>query len=74
MRRQEEHGRLSEADRLEVGDRIKTGQTHAEVAAAVGCSTKSIQRLLIRTGGFAPRGRNRSPLHLSPSERRSLEA
>ncbi len=72
MRRREEHGRLSEGDRLEVGDRIKSGQTHAEVAVAVGCSTKSIQRLLIRTGGLAPRGRNRSPLHLTTAEREEI--
>ena len=52
MRRREKYGRLSEKDRLEIGDRIWSGQTHAEAAAAVGCSTKSIQRLLTRTGGL----------------------
>ncbi len=29
MRPMEKYGRLSEADRLETGDRIKNGQTHA---------------------------------------------
>ena len=72
MRQREKYGRRSEADRLEIGDRIKNGQTHAEVAAAVGCSTKSIQRLLIRTGGLAPRGRNRSPHHLTVAERKEI--
>ena len=36
MRRREKYGRLSEKDRLEIGDRIWSGQTHAEAAAAVG--------------------------------------
>ncbi|WP_419941019.1 hypothetical protein [Candidatus Palauibacter sp.] len=45
MRVREAYGKLSEADRLEIGDRIKNWQTHAEVASAVGCSTKSVQRL-----------------------------
>ncbi|WP_425154961.1 helix-turn-helix domain-containing protein [Candidatus Palauibacter sp.] len=72
MRRREEYGRLSEADQLEIGDRIKRGETHAEVAAAVGCSTKSVQRLLIRTGGLAPRGRNRSPHHLTVADREEI--
>ena len=44
MRQRERYGRLSEADRIEVGARIRGGQTHAEIAAAVGCSTKSVQR------------------------------
>lgn len=35
MRRREEYGRLSEEDRFEVGVRIKSEQTHAEVAVAV---------------------------------------
>ena len=72
MRRREKYGRLSEADRLEIGDRIWSGQTHAEAAAAVGCSTKSIQRLLTRTGGLAPRGRNRSPRQLTVAEREEI--
>ncbi len=72
MRQREKYGRLSEADRVEIGDRIKNGQTHAEIAAAVGCSTKSVQRLLIRTGGLAPRGRNRSPHHLTVAEREEI--
>ena len=72
MRRREKYGRLSEKDRLEIGDRIWSGQTHAEAAAAVGCSTKSIQRLLTRTGGLAPRGRNRSPCQLTVAEREEI--
>ena len=65
MGQREEHGRLSGKDRLEIRDRIHKGQTHSEVAAEVGCSTKSIQRLSIRTGGLPSRSRNRSPKHLT---------
>ncbi len=52
MRPREEYGKLSRSDRLEVRERIRTGQTHAEIASAIGCSTKSVQRLLVRTGGY----------------------
>ena len=72
MRKRGKYGRLSEADRLEVGARIRSGQTHAEIAAAVGCSTKSVRRLLNRTGGLPPRGRNRSPRHLTVAEREEI--
>ena len=72
MRRRGEYGRLSEAERLEIGDRLNGGQTHAEVAAAIGCSTKSIQRLLVRTGGLALRGRCRSLRHLTVAERKEI--
>lgn len=40
------HGRrLSTAERLEIRHRVARGETHAAVAGAVGCSSKSIQRL-----------------------------
>lgn len=59
-------------DRIEVGAWIRGGQTHAEIAVAVGCSTKSVQRLLNRTGGLPLRGRHRSPLHLIVAEREEI--
>lgn len=46
MRRRGAHGRLTSADRLEVRLRIAAGERYEAVAAAVGCSTKSVQRLL----------------------------
>jgi hypothetical protein len=47
------HGRqLSVAEHLEIRPRIAAGQTFAAAASAVGCSTKSIQRLMIRCGGL----------------------
>ena len=41
-------------------------------ASAVGCSTKSIQRFMARTGGLFPKVRERSPLRLSPGDREEL--
>ena len=72
MRQRGKYGRLIEADRLEIADRIRGGQTHAEVATAIGCSTKSIQRLLNRTGGLTPQARNRSPRQLTAAEREEI--
>ena len=68
MRRRGEHGRrLNNAERLEIHRRVTAGETFEQAAGAVGCSTKSIQRLLVRTGGLVPRVRPRSPLRLSNS-------
>ncbi len=73
MRVQRNHGRrLSAAERLEIQRRVGSGATHAAVAVAVGCSTKSVQRLLIRTGGLVPRREDRSLLHLSLAEREEI--
>jgi len=67
------HGRrLSAAERVALLARVGAGDTHAMAAAAVGCSTKSIQRLFVHTGGLAPRRRERSPLRLSPGEREEI--
>jgi transposase, IS30 family len=64
--------RLSEADRAEIERRIQDGETFATVAAAVGCSTKSIQRYLVLTGGIKQRRRQRSALRLSLREREEI--
>jgi IS30 family transposase len=48
------------------------GETFTVAAAAVGCSTKSIQRLMARTGGLKARARARSPLRLSGADREEL--
>jgi transposase, IS30 family len=72
-RRSLEHGKqLSQADHREIQRRISAGSTFATAAAAVGCSTKSIQRLMARTGGLMQRLRERSPLRLSLAEREEL--
>ena len=44
--------RLSHADRAEIERLIWGGETFETAAAAVDCSTKSIQRFLALTGGL----------------------
>jgi IS30 family transposase len=73
MRRWGDHGRrLSYAEHVEIRRRIAEGETFASAAAAVGCSTKSIQRLLIKVGGLQRPTRERSPRRLSCSDREEL--
>jgi len=64
--------RLSQADRSEIERLIWSGETFATAAAAVGCSTKSIQRFLALTGGLKRRIKVRSALRLSLGEREEL--
>ena len=64
--------RLSSADRDRVQILLRSGGTHREVAAASGCSSKSVQRLLKRTGGLKSRARPRSALRLSALEREEI--
>jgi IS30 family transposase len=64
--------RLSQADRQEIERRIRAGETFEATAAAVGCSTKSIQRFLALTGGIKQRIKERSPLRISLSEREEI--
>ena len=47
--------RLTCAERLELQRRVRAGEKHVTAAAAVGCSSKSVQRLLAKTGGIKPR-------------------
>jgi IS30 family transposase len=73
MGKRVDHGhRLTEADRFEMQRRITAGETFAATAAAVGCSTKSIQRFMRHTGGMRPKAWNRSLRHLSLAEREDV--
>ena len=73
QRRRADHGRrLSHEDHGEIQRRVSEGETFASAAAAVGCSTKSIQRFMARTGGMMPRSRARSPRRLSLADREEL--
>ena len=73
QRQRADHGRrLSREDHVEIQRRVSEGATFARAAAAVGCSTKSIQRFMARTGGMMPRLRARSPLRLSLADREEL--
>lgn len=73
MGKRADHGhRLTEADRLEIQRRVTAGETFASAAAAVGCSTKSIQRFMAWTGAMRPKVRKRSPCHLSLEAREEV--
>ena len=73
LRRHGDHARrLSEQERRELQRRVAEGESFASAAAAVGCSTKSIQRLIAKTGGLRQRLPVRSPLRLSLAEREEL--
>ena len=64
--------RLSQADRSEIERLIWGGETFETAAAAVGCSTKSIQRFLALTGGLKRRVKERSALRLSLADREEI--
>ena len=64
--------RLSQADRGRIEQLIRSGESFATTAGAVGCSIKSIQRYLRLTGGLKSRGRERSPRRLSLEDREEL--
>jgi len=64
--------RLSQADLCEIERLIWGGETFEAAAAAVGCSTKSIQRFLALTGGVKRRVKERSALRLSLADREEL--
>lgn len=64
---------LTGAEHGEIHRRIEAGETFVKVAAAIGCSTKSIQRLLDGKPGAARRKtRARSARRLSSAEREEL--
>jgi len=63
--------RLSRADRSEIERLIWSGETFEKAAAAVGCSTKSIQRFLALTGGLKRRINVRRFVYRWLTERRS---
>ena len=63
---------LTSAERLELQLRVRAGETHQAAATAVGCSAKSVQRLLVKTGGIKPRSKPQSALRLSLQEREEI--
>ncbi len=64
--------RLRHADYLEIQRRLSEGESYASVGAAVGCSTKTIQRFMLRVGGLLERSQGRCALRLSVAEREEL--
>jgi IS30 family transposase len=64
--------RLTDAERVELQRRVGSGETFARAASAVGCSTKSIQRLLAGRGVTKKRTKPRALLRLSLAEREEI--
>jgi len=67
--------RLSYAERLEILERVWLGESQPQIAGAVGCSTRTVGRVLAAAGGRPSRRsrrRPRSPLRLSLSEREEI--
>ena len=64
--------RLTFGEREEIQRRVRAGERHLAVASAMECSAKSVQRLLIRTGGVKSRTRPRALLRLSLAEREEI--
>ena len=64
--------RLTREERLAVRRLISDGRSFEEAAAAVRCSTKTVQRLLNTVGGMPPRKPTRSKRHLSLAEREEV--
>jgi len=63
---------LTGTEHDEIHRRIVAGETFVKVAAAIGCSTKSIQRLLDDKSTLERKPRARSPRRLSCAEREEL--
>lgn len=64
--------RLTREERLVVRRLVSEGRSVEEAAAAVRCSTKTVQRLLNRVGGMPPRKPARAKWHLSLAEREDI--
>jgi len=64
--------RLSNAQRAEIRERIHAGEQYRAVAAVMGCSTLTVQKVVARCGGVAPRVRGRARRQLSLGEREEI--
>ena len=71
---QRKFSRMTRDDRLLVIDLLSEGVGKREVAARIGVTVRSVNRLLEQVGGMRPRLRPRSPLRLSLEEREEIRA
>jgi IS30 family transposase len=72
-RREAKQGiRLTGAEHDEIHRRVQAGESYTIAAAAIGCSTRSIQRLLARGRRAKRRPRERSAHRLSCAEREEI--
>lgn len=73
MRRAKQGTKLTLEEQVDLHRRVEAGETFEAAALAVGCSTKSIQRLVVRAGGMVLRSPHvRSSLRLSVEEREEI--
>jgi transposase, IS30 family len=66
------HGSVTLADQAELLRRVRAGETHKAAAATVGCSSRTVARLLVKTGGIKARVTRRAPRQLSRAEREEI--
>jgi transposase, IS30 family len=69
--------RLSRPERLEILERVSRGEPQPQVARALGCTTRTVRRVLRAAGGTPSRRsrrRPRSALRLSLGEREEIRA
>ena len=64
--------RLTNAERAEIRQRINAGEQYRAVAAVVGCSVLTVQQVVVRYGGVAPRMRPRPAARLAVAEREEI--
>ena len=64
--------RMTRDDRLLVMELMASGVSAGEAGAAVGCTGRSVRRLVVRLGGVRARTRPRSPLRLSLEDREEI--
>jgi IS30 family transposase len=65
---------MSYADRLVVLELLAAGRSAEEAARAVGCTGRSVRRLVLALGGVKARKRPRSPKRLSLADREEIRA
>jgi IS30 family transposase len=72
-RRKSRYGWFKPGDIAEIWRRMAAGDTFVEAGAALGCSPRSVERVVRQQGGIAPRAaRPRSPLRLRGPEREEI--
>jgi len=66
--------RMTYADRVVVLELLAAGRSAEEAGKAVGCTGRSVRRLVLALGGVRARNRPRSPLRLSLQDREEIRA
>ena len=64
--------RLTSEERLSLQALVRSGATYEAAASVIGCSAKSVQRLVSRSGGLKPRSVPRAAIRLSVLEREEI--